>query len=252
MAIVASDWVEGDQSNGDTNNKLSQFDFVFLIELCYVNDNSSLATVIIKQHGMKNKNVSESEIKSILDEKSNRKSGKVLLILDGYDEYRKGTNDDIDAAIEDTRGDCFLILTSRDGDYISEDILRKMDGEIEITGLSEDNILLFATKYLESEKLARNLIQKATKIGIYDLFHVPIILLMVAVLYYTKKELPESLTQIIERIVFMYVDCSTRKYFGKKASEVLGLDHLLFKLGELSLAALQDDTRQLFLSKVKY
>ena len=62
MAILASD-CSGDQNNGDTNNKLRQFSFVFLIELRYVNDNCSLANIIIKQHGMKSKNVSESEIK---------------------------------------------------------------------------------------------------------------------------------------------------------------------------------------------
>ena len=172
--------------------------------------------------------------------------------MDGYDEYKKGTNDDVDAAIEDTIGDCFLILTSRDGDYIGKETLDEMDGEIEITGLSDENVLRCAAKYLESEKLAKDLIQKAKEIEIYDLLHIPIVLLMVSVLYFTKKELPESLTQIIENIVFMCMDRSTMKHFGKKASEIIGLDHLLFQLGALSLAALQDDTRQLLLSKVDY
>ena len=246
MAILASDWAEGDQSNDDTSNKLSQFNFVFLVELRYVNDNSSLAQVIIKQHGLKGKQITECEIKSILLEES------VLLLLDGYDEYKKGKNTDIDAAIEDTIGNCFLILTSRDGEYISKDILNKMDGEIEITGLSDENVLHCASRYLESEHLAKDLIKKAKIIGIEDLLHVPIVLLMVSVLYYTEKELPESLTQIIESIVFMCMDRSTMKHFGKKAREIIGLDHLLYKLGELSLKALQGDTRQLLLLKVKY
>ena len=246
MAILASDWVEGDQNNGSTSSKLSQFDFVFLVELRYVNDNSSLAQIIIKQHGLKGKQITETEIKSILLEES------VLLLLDGYDEYKKGKDTNIDAAIEDTIGNCFLILTSRDGDYISKDILNKMDGEIEITGLSDENVLHCASKYLESKDLAKDLIEKAKIIGIEDLLHIPIVLLMVSVLFYIEKELPESLTQIIERIVFMCMDRSTMKHFGKKAKEILGLDHLLYKLGELSLAALKDDTMQLLLSKVNY
>ena len=244
MAILASDWVEGDQNNGDAHNKLSQFNFVFLVELRYVNDASSLEQIIIKQHGLKGKQITESEIKSILLEES------VLLLLDGYDEYKRGKNPDIDGAIEDTIGNCFLILTSRDGDYISKDILNKMDGEIEITGLSDENILRCATKYLEIENIAKDLIAKAKRIGIYDLLHIPIILLMVSVLYYTKKELPGSLTQIIESIIFMCMDRSTMKHFGKNAREIIGLEHILYKLGELSLAALIDDTRQLLLSKV--
>ena len=156
-------------------------------------------------------------MKSILLEES------VLLLLDGYDEYKRGKNADIDAAIENTIGDCFLILTSRDGDYISKDILNKMDGEIEITGLSDENILRCATKYLESESIAKDLIEKSIIAGIRNLLNIPIFLLMVSILYYTKKELPESLTQIVESIVYMCIDRSTVKHFGKKASEIVRL-----------------------------
>ena len=153
------------------------------------------------------------------------------MLLDGYDEYKKGTNDDIDTAIEDTIGKCFLILTSRDGDYISKDILNKMDGEIEITGLSDENILHCATEYLESENIAKDLIEKSIIAGIQNLLYTPIFLLMVSILYYTKKKLPESLTQIVESIVYMFIDRSTVKHFGKKASEIIGLKHMLYKVG---------------------
>ena len=46
--------------------------------------------------------------------KGNRKH-KTLLMLDGYDEYKPGTNKDIDDAIEKTVGSTVLILTSRPG-----------------------------------------------------------------------------------------------------------------------------------------
>ena len=98
MAILASDWLEG-RTEGN-NSKLSDFAFVFLIELRNVNNNSTLEQIIIKQHGLKSKNIPESQIRSILEEES----GKVLLLLDGYDEYKKGTNDDIDTAIENSIG----------------------------------------------------------------------------------------------------------------------------------------------------
>ena len=90
MAILASDWVEGDNQDARENSMLDQFDFVFLIELRYVNNNSSLEQIIIKQHGLKGKDISESQIRSIL---RGRSGGKVLLMFDGYDEYQKGTND---------------------------------------------------------------------------------------------------------------------------------------------------------------
>ena len=125
-----------------------------------------------------------------------------------------------------------------------------MDGEIEITGLSRENILKCATKYLESEDHAKDLLAKCKAVNIYDLLHIPIILLMVVVLYNTRKQLPTSLTEIVKSIIFMCMDRSTMKHFGKKAKDVEGLEDMLYKLGKLSLEALERDKRQLLLSKV--
>lgn len=51
-----------------------------------------------------------------------------------------GTNVAIDDAITDTIGDCFLIVTSRPGKYISKEVCDHLDGEIQIKGLSEESI----------------------------------------------------------------------------------------------------------------
>ena len=86
MAMLALDWISENEDSSHIKTRLSQFSLVFLVELRYVNDNSSLEQIVIKQHGLKGNSVSESQIRSILEEQS------VLLILDGYDEYQKGTN----------------------------------------------------------------------------------------------------------------------------------------------------------------
>ena len=245
MAMLALDWVnENDEISIKT--KLSQFDLVFLIELRYVNDNSSLEQIIIKQHGLKGKSVSESQISSILEEQS------VLLLLDGYDEYQKGTNADIDAAIEDTVGNCFLMLTSRDGNYISKETLNKFDGEIEITGLSPSSIFQCAAKYLESEEMSNRLIQEASSLMITDLLQIPIILLMVCVLYFREKKLPKSHTAIIDKVVEMFLDRSALKHFGTKYRQIQGLEAKLYQLGELAWKTLKSKTRQLLLPQVFY
>ena len=56
MAMLALDWVNENEDTS-TKTKLSRFDLVFLVELRYVNDNSSLEQIIIKQHGLKGKKV---------------------------------------------------------------------------------------------------------------------------------------------------------------------------------------------------
>ena len=244
MAMLASDWIDKCEGSGKTETKLSQFDLVFLVELRYVNDNSSLEQIIIKQHGLKGKGVSESQIRSILEEQS------VLLILDGYDEYQKGTNSDIDSAIEDTVGDCFLILTSRDGDYISKETLDKFDGEIVITGFNDQSMFECAAKYLESEEMAERLIWEASNCMIKDLLQIPIILLMACVLFFEIQKLPKSHTAIIDKIVEMCLDRSALKHFGRKAMEIPGLEDKLYQLGKLSWKALKGATRQLLLPKV--
>ena len=243
MAMLAQDWVSEDEGRS-MKTKLSQFDLVFFIELRYVNNNSSLEQMIMKQHGLVGKKVTESQIRSILEEQS------VLLILDGYDEYTKGTNNDIDTAIEHTVGDCFLILTSRDGDYINKETLDKFDGEIEITGLSPSSIYQYAAKYLESEEMADRLIMEASSLMIKDLLQIPIILLMVCVLYFKEQKLPKSHTAIIDRIVEMILDRSALKHFGRKWRKIPGLETKLYQLGELAWKTLKSKTRQLLLSKV--
>ena len=192
--MVAQDWVNENEGRS-MKTKLSQFDLVFLIELRYVNDNSSLEQIIMKQHDLKGEKVTESQIRSILEEEP------ILLILDGYDEYQKGTNEHINTAIEDTIGNCFLILTPRDGDYISKETLDKFDGEIEVLGLSPSSILQFAIKYLESEEMATRLINIASNVMISDLLLVPIILLMVCVLFFREGNLPKRQSTIIDKIV---------------------------------------------------
>ena len=241
MAILASDWVEG------TSPQLEQFDYVFFVALRSVDDNSSLEKIIIKQHGLGGKDIEEGEIRSIL---KGQTGGKVLLLLDGYDEYQKGTNAAIDSAIEDTIGDCFLVLTSRDGGYISKDTLDNMDGEIEITGFSPASIRKYAAMYLESEKLAEDMILKAEEVDIQELLHIPILLLMVCVLYHEVRQLPRTQIEIIQRMIEILLDRSTLKHFGKKAKDVENLENLLFELGRLSIEALQRDTKQLLLLKV--
>ena len=246
MAMLASNWVDEHKETNQCKNGIGQLDFVFFIELRYVNDNSPLAQIIIKQHGMKSKKISESQIRSILEGESER----VLLLFDGYDEYKKGTNDDVDAAIEDTIGDCFLILTSRDGDYISKETLDKMDGELELTGFNKASVKECAKKYLGSEDLAEELIKEAEQLRIDDFLQIPIILLMICVLYFKEHTLPSSQTQIVQKILKLCIDRSAIKHFGRSSTDIPWLEDKLFQLGKLAWNALKCGTRPLLILKV--
>ena len=82
---------------------------MFLIPLRNVTGNCSLVDMIITEHDQLEKSDAYL-IKSVLNGQT---SHKVLLLLDGYDEYTPGINSDIDKVIQSGIGKCLTILTSR-------------------------------------------------------------------------------------------------------------------------------------------
>ena len=241
--MLAMDWAED-----KAPPELQQFDFVFLITLRDVDGNIPIEQLIIKQHRrMKARRVSAEKVKSILERTA---KCKVLLLFDGYDEYKKGTNTDIDDAISDTIGDCFVIVSSRPGDYMSKGDQDQMDGEIQIVGLSEESVEECAAKYLESEERASNLLKQTERAEIKALLRIPIVLLMVCILYHENQSLPSSKTDIVWNVIVMCIDRSTIKHLGKKSSEIADLEEMLDILGQLSWESLQRNTKQLLIRKV--
>ena len=267
MAMLAMDWAEDDMTtepvmkktrlDSDSKASLKNFDFVFLIQLSKVDSNIPLEEVIIQQHSkLKSKNVQRDQIAMVLQRK------KVLLLFDGYDEYKKGTNSAIDDAITNTIGNCFVIVTSRPGDYMEQSDVDQLDGEIAITGLSKENIKKCAAGYLQSllascsdkknaEKVCMNLIEQAKKAQLDELLRIPIILLMVCVLYSNEQSLPDTKTGIVWAIIKMCMDRSTLKQLDKKWNDIENIEGMLFHLGELSWLALERKTKQLLISKVR-
>ena len=267
MAMLAMDWAEDDTAaepimkrtrlDSDSEASLKIFDFVFLIQLSKVDSNIPLEEVIIQQHSrLKSKTVPKEQISAVLQRK------KVLLLFDGYDEYKKGTNEAIDDAITNTIGNCFVIVTSRPGDYMEKSGVGQLDGEIAITGFSKDNIKKCAAGYLQSllaiqndmgaaENACKNLIEQAKKAELDELLRIPIILLMVCVLYSNEQSLPDTKTGIVWAIIKMCMDRSTFKHLHKKWSDIENINEMLFILGELSWLALQKDTKQLLIKKVR-
>ena len=234
---------------------MNRFDFVFFLRLRYIDKSSTLAQLIVAQHG-KLKPEDIANITAIVGGKTNH---RILLLLDGYDEYKPGTNSDIDRAIEYSIGNCFLILTSRPDlpsgkeHYVSREIRNKMDAEVIIEGFNEENITKCSSKYLESEDSAVKMISQAKEVGIYDLLKIPIVLLMTCVIYFEHKTLPKTMTKIYSKIFEMIIDRTALKTFkpGLYADVKDYLDALLCVLGELSWNALQSDVQQLLLNKVR-
>lgn len=230
------------------------FDFAFLIQLRLVVHGENCLAEIIQQQHPKLRETPKELIQSILEGKTNH---RVLLIMDGYDEYRHGTNSDIDNAIESKIGNCLLLLTSRpelssgDEEHIRKRIRNHMDGEVVIEGFSEENVIKCGSQYLGSKEKCKDMIKQAQQTGIKDLLHVPIILLMTSVLFHLNNSLPQTQTEIFKTVRDLIMDRATLKRLNCKSLDIANLKEKLNILGEFSWKALQSDIRQLLLDKVK-
>ena len=230
-----------------------------------MNKEGTLAQLVQVQHSLED--TPTTHIENILEGKTKH---KVLIILDGYDEYKRGTNKSVDAAIENTVGNCLLLVTSRPGEddrdeiYISKEVRNKMDGEVKIQGFSRKNIRKCSELYLGSKENAEAMLNQIMEHceeyydyfeedgGLYGLLRTPITLLMVCVLYSQEKSLPKTKTEIYDLIYGLSMDRTTLKTFKKKSKDIPNREELLFLLGKLAWKALQEDVQQLLLDKVNF
>ena len=219
-----------------------------MIQLKNIDSDLPLERFIIQQYELEDKGIAEDEIKKILD------SSKCLLIFDGYHEYKKGTNSAIDAAISSQNGHSFVLITSRP-DHMDKKDKKKLDGEIQIEGLSVDECInrYFGNVEVSQQggtnedpsPISEGFKKKAKKRGIYGLLKIPILLLMFSLLYIETGSLPERRTDIMWEVIQMYI-----KRAKEKGVPIENLDELLCHLGELSYDASQRDTHRLLIKKV--
>ncbi len=249
---MALDWAE------NAKQELDKFKFVFLISLRHVDGNQPLEDIILEQHGrLKTEGVTLSEVKAIM-----RTTGhNILLLIDGYDEYTPGTNEHIDEIILHGKDNCFIILTSRPGDYLKP-LREAMDEEVTISGFSYRNILKCAQQYLGTEQSCEEFLSQAEQAAIHTckepdymflytgLLHIPIILLMACTIFSENKCLPSGKTGLFQQVILMCIGRTTLKTMGKPAGEVENLHILMVKLGKVAWEALNRESKQLLIFKV--
>ena len=196
--------------------------------------NNPIENIIIAQHsGLEANKVKPEEIRNILEGNPNS-DGRVLLLIDGHDEYKPGTNLDIDKAIEKkSLWNCHLILTSREREEVGS-IKEYMDAEFEIEGFDGNCIencisRSFAHDDLKSDQLlleaaANDLCLPDGKGGYsYDLgfLMIPLFLNIICCLFLSKMALPRTKTAIMDSVVNKIID---REAIRGKRTESIGID----------------------------
>ena len=253
MKHLAISWADG------TSEELKKFDIVFHISLKLVRDNSPIElvrdnspieSIIIAQHvGLKANGVKSEEINGILNGKF---KSKTLLLIDGHDEYKSGTNTDIDDAIRKEKlWNCWMILTSRETTQLG-DVKQYMDAEVEIRGFDSTNIKSYVSRSLGGEEIAEKLLDQVEQTGLIvfseSILAIPILLHMICVLFVCNMSLPKTKTGIIQAIVNRCMDREAIRARGQKAVDTA--NQALYNLGKLAWQGLNEAGKKLYFSKL--
>ena len=245
MKHLAITWADG------TAEELKKFDFVFHISLKHVKDNSPIENIIIAQHrGLKANEVTPGEIRSILKGKD---KNNVLLLIDGYDEYKTGRNTDIDEAIKKEKlWNCWIILTSRE----TEETLKLkefMDAEVEICGFDPPAVETFIARSMGSDQQTENLRELQmiyqSELRNSGLLRIPILLTMTCVLFKCKITFRKTRTGIIQAMVDRYMDRESLRAKGQKSGK--GMKKALFDFGKLAWQGLNEPGKKLIFERVR-
>ncbi len=241
----------------EKSEQLKQFDFVFHVALKLIKDNQTLEDMILEQHAaLKRQASSPQEIRKLLEGKKNQ---KVLLLLDGYDEYKQGTSKDVQNTLSGGFPLSCILLTSRDTKEVAE-LKPFMDVEAEITGFDPERVEEYITKYLGSDTKCHELIALATNSKLrnetdkgidYGIMEIPIMLHMICVLFLRKVSLPKTRTGIVAAIAERCPDWEEIRKSGKKTMKEwkAALETALVKLGELAWEQLQEGNKNLVFLK---
>ena len=233
------DWVEVNKETGDEQTPvLKNFELVVAVNLKEVSKCQSLEDVI------RMSNVFAKEDKymtdSLIDYITNNQE-KVLLIFDGYDEYRSGCSSEI---YEIFRGSslrsCCVLITTR---ISKADELRGMeDLHAEITGFSEVDRRDFMRRFLaddEASYLYGHLLDR----NLQELTKVPLLLLFFCTLWKRgqSKVFPKSKTELYTYIIQFIINHSHIKRSPPHYVNLQSSKEILSEIGKVALQGLLND-----------
>ena len=167
---------------------------------------------------------------------------KVLLVFDGYDEYRCGINSEI---YEIFRGkklrNCCVLITTRISK--ADDLREFKDVHSEITGFSEEDSEVFASRIVGSKTEAMELMDHLFEKKLTDLAKVPLLVLFFCTLW--KKGKLESFPETKSKLYYMIVQYVLDHNQGKRSpghfGKVEDYKEILAEIGKVALECLLKD-----------
>ena len=238
------DWVEVNKAAGDEQAAvLKNFELVVAVNLKEVSKCLSLKDVIRMSNVFAKEDKYMTE--GLVDYITNNQE-KVLLIFDGYDEYRSGRYSEIYEIFSgNSLRSCCVLMTTRISK--ADELQGGQDLHAEITGFSEVDRRDFMRRFLNSEEVSE-LEDLLYERNLGELAKVPLLLLFFCILWRKgqSKSFPKSKTKLYVDIVQFILNHSRSKKTGdetktKQYVELNSFKEILSEIGKVALQSLLKD-----------
>ena len=238
------DWVEVNKAAGDEQAAvLKNFELVVAVNLKEVSKCQSLKDVIRLSNVFAKEDKCMTE--NLVDYISNNQE-KVLLIFDGYDEYRSGCDSEIYEIFSgNSLRSCCVLITTRISK--ADELRGSEDLHAEITGFSQVDREDFMRRFLNSEEVSK-LKEHLNKRKLGELAKVPLLLLLFCILWREgqSKSFPNSKTKLYVDIVKFILNHSHSKQTADKTKtkqyvELESFKEILSEIGKVALQSLLKD-----------
>ena len=238
------DWVKVNKAAGDEQAAvLKNFELVVAVNLKEVSKCQSLKDVIRLSNVFAKEDKYMTE--GLVDYISNNQE-KVLLIFDGYDEYRSGCDSEIYEIFSgNSLRSCCVLITTRISK--ADELRGSEDLHAEITGFSQVDREDFMRRFLNSEEVS-NLQHHLYTRELQELAKVPLLLLLFCILWKEgqSKSFPNSKTKLYVDIVQFILNHSHSKQTADKTKtkqyvELKSFKEILSEIGKVALQSLLKD-----------
>ena len=247
---LALDWaqlnLDDEKGYDETAVALKKFELLVAVNLKEVSKHQTLTDVISCSDifAEEDKSMTDGLLKYITDNQD-----KVLLVFDGYDEYRCGHDSDIFKIFKgDKLRNCCVLITSRisKADDLRESRVLKVL-RAEILGFSYLDISSYMNRKLGSEKDAENLFAHLREKDLLGLAKSPLLLLFLCILWKegNLENWPKTKTDLYVQMVQSVLDHNQAKRDSASAScdfpEVIDFKEILCEIGKVALDSLLRD-----------
>ena len=241
---------EDEDPPGNQSDVLRKFDLVLVVTLKEVSSCETLREVIRRSRLFpKDEEISTDDLLSYV--RNNQE--KVLLVFDGYDEYRTGSkaegkfgsrsNSPICEIFHGNylRG-CTVLVTSRSSR--ADELQGSADKHAEITGFDEEDRKAFMRKMIDNESEVDQLLEFLGEEDMEDVARVPLLNLFFCLLWRLEKEkfmeLVKRKTKLYRALIRHILQYGHKKHFPDQVSKVKeeNYDEILDEIGKVALESI--------------